>query len=116
MVYVVASGGKQYVVDVGQKIKVEKLAHKIDDIIELEDLLHGGKVKAKVLATAKGPKTSTLKFQAKTKYTRRLGHRQYHTTLEIVGDNAVAKKVPSPKVAPKKIKPVSVKNKRNVQA
>ena len=115
MVYVVASGGKQYVVGVGQKIKVEKLAHKVGDIIELEDLLNGGKVKAKVLTTVKDPKISTLKFQAKTKYMRRLGHRQFHTMLEIIGDDVVKKKISSPRSPSLKTKSMSVKKKRNVQ-
>jgi large subunit ribosomal protein L21 len=116
MVYVVASGGKQYVVGVGQKIKVEKLTHKVGDIVELEDLLNGGKVRAKVLTTVKGPKISTLKFQAKTKYMRRLGHRQFHTTLEIIGGDVTKKKISSPQSPPLKTKLTSVKKKRNVQA
>ncbi|HLB32338.1 MAG TPA: 50S ribosomal protein L21 [Patescibacteria group bacterium] len=120
MVYVVATGGKQYVVGVGQNIKVEKIDSKVGDIIELDDLLHAGnKVKAKVLATAPGKKINILKFKPKTRYMKRLGHRQIMTTLEILGNTAPAKKEPpvrkvAPTVQNKAKKPV--KPKKNVSS
>ena len=101
MVNVVATGGKQYVVVVGQNIKIEKIDRKVGDIIEFDDLLHAGKiVKAKVLATAAGKKTSILKFKPKTRYMKRLGHRQIMTTVEILSDTpALQKDAPARKTA-----------------
>lgn len=89
MVYVIAAGGKQYVVYVGKIIKIEKTSHKPGDIMEFDDLLGSGqKVNAKVLSVAKGKKTSILKFKAKTRYMKRLGHRQIHSTIEIIDPKA----------------------------
>jgi len=116
MVHVVATGGKQYVVGVGQNIKVEKIDRKDGDIIELDDLLHAGKiVKAKVLATAAGKKTSILKFKPKTRYMKRLGHRQIMTTLEILDDSAPASKdAPARKVTTQTVN--QKKPKKNVSS
>ena len=118
MVYVVASGSKQYVVGVGQKIKVEKLASKAGDIIDLDDLLNGKKVKAKVLATAKSVKVSTLKFKPKTKYMRRLGHRQFFTTLEIIGTSSEKRRTAVPKkdIAFGRAPAAAAEKKKNVPA
>jgi large subunit ribosomal protein L21 len=96
MYAVIESGGKQYKVEPGQRIRVERLAVPVGETVELEPLLvrneqgvvvgkelSGAKVQAKVVAHPRGPKVRILKFKPKTGYLRRQGHRQELTQLEI---------------------------------
>ena len=93
MVHVIAAGGKQYVVYVGKILKIEKTSHKPGDVMEFDDLLnHGQKVNARVVEIARGKKVSILKFKPKTRYMKRLGHRQTYSTIEII-DPKVSKAV-----------------------
>ncbi len=99
---VIETGGKQYKVAPGQKIKVEKLAvekgaefvfDKVlltanDDKIELgKPYVEGKKVEAKVLGQGKADKVIVFKYKNKTRQMKRKGHRQPYTELEIVGIN-----------------------------
>lgn len=82
---VISTGGKQYLVKVGDVINVEKLAHKVDEQIELSDELDNKvKVKAKIVAQTRSPKVSGRIFRNKTRSSRfARGHRQHTTKLKI---------------------------------
>jgi large subunit ribosomal protein L21 len=95
---VIKTGGKQYVVTPGDKIKVEKLLGEAGDTIKFEEvLLHstGSKVEigtpivkgvvieGKVLKQGRGEKKITFKYQSKTRYQKTKGHRQHFTEVEI---------------------------------
>ena len=95
---IVRSGGKQYRVEVGSKIDVERLAAAEGDKIELADVLlladggqvtagnplvAGAKVTAQVLEQGRGPKAVVFKYKAKVRYRKRTGHRQPYTRLAI---------------------------------
>jgi len=99
MIAVIKTGGKQYLVKTGDKIKVEKLDHKEGEefsfsdvlLVEKNDKLDIGsplvkaEVSAKVLKQGKGDKVVILKYKAKKRYSRKIGHRQPYTEVEITG-------------------------------
>jgi large subunit ribosomal protein L21 len=100
---IVRSGGKQYRVEVGNRINVEKLNGAEGDKVELADVLlladgenvmagnplvPGAKVTASVVEQGRAPKVVIFKYKSKVRYRRRTGHRQPFTRLaieEIVG-------------------------------
>jgi len=96
---VIKTGGKQYLVSPGQKIKIEKIdAEEGKKIIFREVLLlekgnkieigtplvKGVKVTGKVLSQKKGKKVIVLKYKSKTRYKVKQGHRQPFTEVEII--------------------------------
>jgi large subunit ribosomal protein L21 len=97
MYAIVKTGGKQYRVEQGQSLLVERLSADDGAKVELEPLLyvdgsnvvdgHEGlsqvKVEAKVVAHERGPKLRVVKFKPKRGYKRRTGHRQELTRLEV---------------------------------
>lgn len=97
MYAIVKTGGKQYCVEVGKKISVEKLDVEVGNEVTLDEVLFiggdkveigapfvkGAKVKAKVLEQGKGKKIRIFKYKAKSNYRRRQGHRQPFTLLEV---------------------------------
>ncbi len=95
---VIKTGGKQYLVSPGQKIKVEKLDANEGDIFLFDQVLlagedknaeigtptlKGAKVEAKVLKQGRGRKVIVFKYHAKTRYRKKKGHRQSYTEVEI---------------------------------
>lgn len=95
---VIETGGKQYRVSVGDKLKVEKLKTesgadfdfdkvllRVDgDKIEIgTPHLAGEKVEAKVLTQGRGEKKIIFRYHSKTRYRKMKGHRQPFTELEI---------------------------------
>jgi large subunit ribosomal protein L21 len=95
---VIMTGGKQYVVSVGDVLKVELLGdHKEGDKIEFDQVLMtddgksakigtpttGGKVKATYLGEKKGPKLTIVRYKAKSNRDRRIGHRQHYAEVKI---------------------------------
>nr|WP_273011513.1 50S ribosomal protein L21 [Thermodesulfobacterium sp.] len=95
---VIKTGGKQYVVKPGDKIKVEKIEANVGDTVEISEVLlvnkdgeiklgtplvEGVKVIASVVEHSKGPKVIVFKKKPKKGYKRKRGHRQLITTLEI---------------------------------
>lgn len=99
MFAVIKTGGKQYLVQPGDKIKVEKLDVKEEKEITFSDVLlleksnkleigeptvKGAKVTAKVLGQVKGEKLIIFKYKPKKRYKRKIGHRQKFTEVEIV--------------------------------
>ena len=100
MYAIVKTGGKQYRVEQGQSLLVERLPA-AGDTIALQPLLYvddadvvdgdglsGVSVQARVVGHERGPKLRVVKFKPKRGYRRRTGHRQELTRLEIT---AVAK-------------------------
>ncbi len=95
---IIKTGGKQYLVQQGDKLQVEKLDAELDSTIKFEEVLgtftdkeykvgkpniSGAVVEAKVLKQGRGKKIEVLKYKAKSKYRRKIGHRQAFTEIEI---------------------------------
>jgi len=103
MLAVIKTGGKQYIVAPGQKLKVEKLEGEAGKEITFPEVLlvesddkkvevgqptvKGIVVAAKILAQTKGPKVIAYKYKAKKRYHLKKGHRQQLTEVEIVSIN-----------------------------
>ena len=100
MYAVIKTGGKQYRVSAGTKIKVEQLPADVGAEIMLDEvlmignegdvklgkpLLSGAAVKAKVLSHGRGDKVRIFKMRRRKHYRKTQGHRQNFTELEIVG-------------------------------
>jgi large subunit ribosomal protein L21 len=96
MYAIVKTGGKQYRVEQGQTLLVERLPDDEGAKIALEPLLYRGdddivdgadlakvKVEAKIVEHTRGPKLRIVKFKPKRGYKRRNGHRQDLTRIEI---------------------------------
>ena len=83
MIAVIKTGGKQYKVEEGSVIKVEKIVGKEKDILDFDDILNGKKVKASIVKEFKAPKIVVFKFKAKKHYQRTMGHRQEMTEIKI---------------------------------
>lgn len=97
MIAVIKTGGKQYLVKPGDKLKVEKLDKKEGEQIAFSDVLLVEKnkkveignplvkaeVTAKILKHGKGDKVIIFKYKSKKRYSRKIGHRQPYTEIEI---------------------------------
>ena len=93
MYAIIKTGGKQYCVEEGKIITVEKLDVAAGDEVTFEEvlLISGDAVKigqptvagAKVLAQGKEKKIRIFKYKAKSNYRRRQGHRQPFTKVQI---------------------------------
>jgi large subunit ribosomal protein L21 len=95
---IVKTGGKQYRVEQGQTLLVERLSADEGSTVALDPLLFCSddtvfdkdglskvKVEAKIVEHLRGPKLTILKFKPKQGYKRKTGHRQELTRLEITG-------------------------------
>jgi large subunit ribosomal protein L21 len=99
MYAIVKTGGKQYRVEEGQSLLVERLTGEDGAALELQPLLYVDgstvvdaaeeltrvTVSAKVLSQERGPKLRIVKFKPKRGYKRRTGHRQDLTRIEVTG-------------------------------
>jgi large subunit ribosomal protein L21 len=101
MLAVIKTGGKQYIVTPGQKLKVEKLegeagaSIKFDQVLLVENdakkvevgqpTVKGAAVAAKIVSQTKGPKVIAYKYKPKKRYHLKKGHRQQLTEVEITG-------------------------------
>lgn len=81
MTSIIRSGGKQYRVKPGSKVTVDRLNHEVGTTIKFDDLLGGAFVMATVIKHILAEKITTLRFRNKTRYSRRVGHRQPKTLL-----------------------------------
>ncbi len=112
MYAIVKTGGKQYRVERGQTLLVERLPAAEGADVQLEPMLYrseeavfdadglaGVKVTAKVLAHVRGEKLRVFKFKPKRGYKRRTGHRQELTQIEVT--EIAAGKAPKAKAAAK---------------
>jgi len=99
MLAIIKTGGKQYKVEKGDKIKVEKLEGKEGDKIVFSEVLFLGdekgvkigapliksaKVEAKILKQGRNKKVWGIKHKAKKRYKVKFGHRQRFTEVEIL--------------------------------
>lgn len=97
---VIETGGKQYVVSVGDVLEIEKLPgeHKEGDKVSFDKVLlvddgkdttigtpyiEGAKVNASYVADTKGKKLSIIRFKAKSNRSRKIGHRQKYSKIKI---------------------------------
>ena len=104
MYAIVKSGGKQYKVRPGDKIKVEKVPIAVGDQVVFDEVLlkaggdsggrdsvivvgnpfvEGAVVKGKVLEQARGKKVKILKFRRRKHSIKNMGHRQPYSEIEI---------------------------------
>lgn len=98
MYAVLLTGGKQYRVQEGDVLFVEKLDAEVDTTVELDQILavgkedglvvgkpvvEGAKVVAKVIAQGKARKIVVFKFKRKLDYRKKQGHRQAYTKIQI---------------------------------
>lgn len=98
MLAIIKTGGKQYLVSPGDKIKIEKLNKKEGSEISFPEVLllqkgklievgspsiKGAKVIGKILKHGKGKKIIVFKYKAKKRYKVKKGHRQPFTEIEI---------------------------------
>ena len=97
---IIKTGGKQYRVKQGDVLDVELLALDVGSIAEFDEVLavsengqvnfgsptlSGAKVTAEVQSHYKDRKVILFKYKSKTRYRRKLGHRQNYTRLLIQG-------------------------------
>jgi large subunit ribosomal protein L21 len=102
MYAVIKTGGKQYRVSEGQKLRVEKLTGNVGDKVTLgevlllggdapkigQPLVKGASVGAEIVAQDRGKKLVVFKFRRRKNYRRKTGHRQQYTVLKITGISA----------------------------
>jgi large subunit ribosomal protein L21 len=103
MYAVIRTGGKQYKVAAGGKLKVESLPAEVGSEIEINDVLMvadgdnvkigapvlaGASVKATVLAHGRGDKVMIFKMRRRKHYRKTQGHRQNFTEIRIDGISA----------------------------
>ena len=102
MYAVIKTGGKQYRVSEGQKLRVEKLPGSAGDKITFgevllvsgdtprigQPLIKGASVAAEITAQARGEKLIVFKFKRRKNFRRKNGHRQLYTELKITGITA----------------------------
>jgi large subunit ribosomal protein L21 len=99
---VIKTGGKQYRVAAGDKLRIEKLPGAVGDTVTFGEvllvgegdgasvqigrpLLAGAKVEAKITAQDRDKKIIIFKFRRRKNYRRKTGHRQPFTAVEITG-------------------------------
>lgn len=100
MYAVIKTGGKQYRVAAGEKIRIEQISAEVGQEIVLDQVLlmgagegvtmgtpviAGATVKAKVLAQGRGDKVRIFKMRRRKHYRKSQGHRQNYTEIEILG-------------------------------
>lgn len=98
MIAVIKTGGKQYVVEEGMVLNVEKLEIEDGKNIDFDAMLvadekgsdvkvgtpnTGAKVTASVVESGKAKKVSVIKYKSKSRYRRNVGHRQPFTKIKI---------------------------------
>ncbi len=98
---VIETGGKQYLVFVGDEVKIEKLTgeYKVGDKIDFDKVLlkdsgsatevgapyiSGAKVSAELIEIGRAPKIDVVKYKAKTGYFKKNGHRQPFFKVKIL--------------------------------
>ncbi len=98
MYAVVRTGGKQFRVEPGEAVRVEKLEGSVGDSIELSEvllvgaedgakigtpLIAGAKVVGTITAQGRGPKLTIFKMKRRKGYRRKAGHRQSYTEIRV---------------------------------
>ncbi|WP_244924022.1 50S ribosomal protein L21 [Enhygromyxa salina] len=100
---IIKTGGKQYRVAVGDKLRIEKLSAEVGGSVEFGEVLlvgsgddaqigtplvAGAKVSGLVKSHGRGKKLIVYKFRRRKNYRRKNGHRQSYTEVEITGISA----------------------------
>jgi large subunit ribosomal protein L21 len=103
MYAIIETGGKQYKVEVGTSLFVEKLnvaagetvtfdkvlvVSKDDKVVVGNPVVAGAAVKAEVVEEGKGPKIIVYKYKSKKSYHKKQGHRQPFTKVKITAIEA----------------------------
>ncbi len=103
MYAVIKTGGKQYRIQVGERLKVEQLEVEsgseliIDQVLMVADgekismgtpLVAGAKVSATVLGQGRHDKIRIFKMRRRKHYQKHQGHRQNYTEIQITGISA----------------------------
>ena len=102
MYAIIKTGGKQYRVQAGDKLRIEKIPQNVGDEVIIEDVLmtvdedgeaknvtvgnpflEGIKVKAKVIDEGRSDKVKILKFKRRKHSMKSMGHRQSYTEVQI---------------------------------
>ena len=112
MYAIVKTGGKQYRVEKGQTLLVERLPDEAGATVALEPILFRSddvvfdadglakvKVDAKIVEHLRGEKLRVFKFKPKRGYRRRNGHRQELTRIEVTEIKQLTRKPPAKKAA-----------------
>lgn len=102
MYAVIETGGKQYKVEAGQELFIEKLNVEADDTVTFDKVLavggddgikvgspyvDGASVEAKVIKNGKAKKVTVFTYKPKKNEKRKMGHRQPYTKVQIVNIN-----------------------------
>ena len=100
MFAIIETGGKQYRVEEGEQLAVEKLDAEVGSEVEFDQVLmvangesidigtplvEGARVTGKVVQQGRHDKVRVIKFKRRKNYLRRFGHRQHFTAVEITG-------------------------------
>ncbi len=103
MYAVIQTGGKQYRVEEGTTLKIEKLELGAGDAVEFDKVLmvqsdngtkigqpyvETGKVTAQVVSQGRHKKIKIIKFKRRKHYMKKMGHRQYFTEILVTGISA----------------------------
>ena len=129
MYAVIKTGGKQYRVQEGDVITIEKLNANVGDKVEFEEVLvlgegadikvgtpflDGVKVFGTVTENGKGKKIIIFKYKSKKDYRKKQGHRQPYTMVEItgLGTDKPAKAAPKAEAAPAAAKETATETKK----
>lgn len=98
MYAIIKTGGKQYRVEEGQTLKVEKLDVEAGDMVDFDKIkvvstedglkvgqpnVEGAKVSAEVVEQGKNKKIIVFKYKPKNNYRKKQGHRQPYTKVKI---------------------------------
>ncbi len=119
MYAIIRTGGKQAKVRSGDVLEVERLKLDTESVsftplLVVDDdgstitdraVLSGATVTAKILGESKGQKIDIFKYKNKSGYSRRMGHRQTYTKIEVTGIELPNKTKAPKKAAPKKAAP-----------
>ena len=100
MYAVVKTGGKQYRVSAGEKLKIEQIPAEVgsemvlDQVLLVADgeavtmgtpLVAGAQIKARIVSHGRGEKVHIFKMRRRKHYRKSQGHRQNYTEIEILG-------------------------------
>jgi len=95
---IIKTGGKQYKVAAGKKLKIEKLVGEAGDSVNFDEVLlladeqgvkigqpkvEGAKVSAKILKQDRADKITVFKYKSKKRHHVKRGHRQPYSLVEI---------------------------------
>lgn len=100
MIAVIKTGGKQYAVQAGDTIQIEKLPGAVGEVVQFSEVLLladvsgakpkvgqpmvvGAYVAGKIVRQFRAKKISVVKYKAKSHYRRNIGHRQHYTQVQI---------------------------------